>query len=186
MTLEEIRVEIDAVDTQMKPLFLKRMECAKNVAQVKAQTGGDVFVLERELAIIEKRAGDVDQEIYAEYVAFLRHLMSVSRRCQYGILKGMQDSVLNEAEKEAGIDETIPHAQVEIHFTCPKATSDLNLYINMAKLNSVEISEVSLKTEEGVQKVNITLDGNLKEEKMRRLLCQIGKEADNFHIAGIK
>ena len=86
MTLEEARADIDAVDTQMKPLFLKRMECAKKVAEVKAQTGGDVFVLERELSIIEKRAGDVDKEVYDEYVTFLRHLMSVSRRYQYGKL----------------------------------------------------------------------------------------------------
>ena len=62
MTLEEVRAGIDAVDTQMKPLFLKRMECGKHVAEVKAQTGGDVFVLERELEIIEKRATDVDPE----------------------------------------------------------------------------------------------------------------------------
>lgn len=54
MTLEEVRAGIDAVDTQMKTLFLKRMECGKHVAEVKAQTGGDVFVLERELEIIEK------------------------------------------------------------------------------------------------------------------------------------
>ena len=44
MTLDEIRVEIDAVDTQMKPLFLKRMECAKQVSRKQRQkTGGDVF-----------------------------------------------------------------------------------------------------------------------------------------------
>lgn len=54
MTLEEVRAGIDAVDTQMKPLFLKRMECGKHVAEVKAQTGGDVFVLERELEIVKK------------------------------------------------------------------------------------------------------------------------------------
>ena len=73
MTLEEVRAGIDAVDTQMKPLFLKRMECGKHVAEVKAQTGGDVFVLERELEIIEKRATDVDPEIQEEYKTFLRH-----------------------------------------------------------------------------------------------------------------
>lgn len=186
MTLDEIRVEIDAVDTQMKPLFLKRMECAKHVAETKAQTGGDVFVLERELAIIERRAGDVDPEIYEEYVAFLRHLMSVSRRYQYGILKGMQDVVLHAAEEADGINENVPHTQVEITFTCPKETSDLNLYINMSKLNHVEITALSLKTEEGIQKIHMTLDGSLKEEKMRRFLCQVGKEADNFHIVGIR
>ena len=102
MTLEEARADIDAVDTQMKPLFLKRMECAKKVAEVKAGTGGDVFVLERELSIIEKRAGDVDKEVYDEYVTFLRHLMSVSRRYQYGKLTAMQDAVVDGAAAAAG------------------------------------------------------------------------------------
>ena len=32
MTLEEVRAGIDAVDTQMKQLYLKRMECGKQVA----------------------------------------------------------------------------------------------------------------------------------------------------------
>ncbi|MFQ9495408.1 MAG: chorismate mutase [Dorea longicatena] len=54
MTLEEVRAGIDAVDTQMKPLFLKRMECGKHVAEVKAQTGGDVFVLEENLKSLKK------------------------------------------------------------------------------------------------------------------------------------
>ena len=52
MTLEEVRAGIDAVDTQMKPLFLKRMECGKHVAEVKAQTGGDVFVLDMRLTLL--------------------------------------------------------------------------------------------------------------------------------------
>ena len=64
----------------MKPLFLKRMECGKHVAEVKAQTGGDVFVLERELEIIEKRATDVDPEIQEEYKTFLRHLSNKSTK----------------------------------------------------------------------------------------------------------
>ena len=98
----------------------------------------------------------------------------------------MQDKVLSSAEKEAGIDEAASHSQVEIAFTCPKDTSDLNLYINMTKLNGVEIDAMSLETADGVQNIRIVLDGNLREEKMRRLLCQIGKEAENFHLVGIK
>ena len=186
MTLEEARADIDAVDTQMKPLFLKRMECAKKVAEVKAGTGGDVFVLERELSIIEKRAGDVDQEVYDEYVTFLRHLMSVSRRYQYGKLTAMQDAVVDGAAAAAGVDENAAHTQVEISFTCPAATSDLNLFINMTKLNKIAIDSMNLSTEGGVQKITMTLDGNLKESNMRRLLCQIGKEADDFKILAVK
>ena len=37
MTLEEVRNEIDEIDTNMKPLFLRRMKCGKHVAEVKGQ-----------------------------------------------------------------------------------------------------------------------------------------------------
>ena len=103
MTLEEVRAGIDAVDTQMKPLFLKRMECGKHVAEVKAQTGGDVFVLERELEIIEKRATDVDPEIQEEYKTFLRHLMSLCRKYEYELLPEMQEKVMTAALAAAGL-----------------------------------------------------------------------------------
>lgn len=186
MTLDEIRVQIDAVDTQMKPLFLKRMECAGHVAETKKETGGDVFVLERELAIIEKRAGDVAPEVRDEYIMFLRHLMSVSRRYQYGMLTEMQDRVLSEALAAAGLSEEKEHTQVEIAFACDAVASDFNLFVNMAKLNQVPILALNLETAEERQKIRMSLKGNLKEQKMRRLLCQIGKEAEEFQIVGVK
>ena len=97
MALKEVRKTIDEIDTQMKPLFLQRMECGKHVAEAKAQTGGDVFVLERELEIIEKRAGDVKPEIQEEYRTFLRHLMSLCRKYEYELLPEMQEKVITAA-----------------------------------------------------------------------------------------
>ena len=182
MTLDEIRVQIDAIDTQMKPLFVNRMECAAQVAAAKAKTGGDVFVLERELAIIEKRASDIDDE----YVAFLRHMMSVSRRYQYGILTDMQERVLKDALEESGFDGDKPHNRVEISFTCKKEASDLNLFLNMIKLNKIEIDSMNLASKDGVQTVAMALDGNIHDGNMKRLLCQIGKEADGFKIRDLK
>ena len=173
MTLEEVRNEIDEIDTNMKPLFLRRMKCGKHVAEVKAQTGGDVFVLERELEIIEKRAADVDPEIQEEYKTFLRHLMSLCRKYEYELLPEMQEKVLT-AETE--------HTQVKIGFTCPKETSDLNLFVNMTKLNGIQIDAMNLMTENGIQKVTMTLDGKITDVGMRCLLCQIGKEAEEFRI----
>lgn len=183
MNLDEIRVKIDQVDTQIKPLFLERMECAGQVAKAKAAMGSDsVFVPERELAIIEKRAADAGEDIYAEYVTFLRHLMSVSRSYQYGILTKLQDKVIGEELEKAGLDAQAEHTQVKISFECEKAASDLNLYINMAKLNQVMIDGMNLVTQDGIQKVEMVLDGNANDPNMRRLLCQIAKEAKNFRI----
>ena len=192
MTLEEVRAGIDAVDTQMKPLFLKRMECGKHVAEVKAQTGGDVFVLERELEIIEKRATDVDPEIQEEYKTFLRHLMSLCRKYEYELLPEMQEKVMTAALAAAGLTAETEHTQVKIGFTCPKETSDLNLFVNMTsdlnlfvnmtKLNGIQIDAMNLMTENGIQKVTMTLDGKITDAGMRCLLCQIGKEAEEFRI----
>lgn len=187
MNLDEIRVKIDAIDTQMKPLFLERMECSKQVAEAKAAMGSDsVFVLERELAIIEKRAADVDTAIYDEYVAFLRHLMSVSRRYQYGILTELQEKVIMAELERAGLDENAEHTQVKIGFDCEKETSDLNLFINIAKLNQIPIDEMKLVTREGKQKVEMILDGNIKEKGIRQLLCQTAKESEGFHIIELR
>ena len=178
MTLEEVRNEIDEIDTNMKPLFLRRMKCGKHVAEVKGQNGGDVFVLERELEIIEKRATDVDPEIQEEYKTFLRHLMSLCRKYEYELLPEMQEKVMTAALAAAGLTAETEHTQVKIGFTCPKETSNLNLFVNMTKLNGIQIDAMNLMTENGIQKVTMTLDGKITDAGMRCLLCQIGKEAE--------
>lgn len=182
MALKEVRKTIDEIDTQMKPLFLQRMECGKHVAEAKAQTGGDVFVLERELEIIEKRAGDVKPEIQEEYRTFLRHLMSLCRKYEYELLPEMQEKVITAALTAAGVTAETEHSQVKIAFTCPKETSDLNLFLNMTKLNGITVDALKLITEDGIQKIVMLLDGKVTDAAMRCLLCQIGKEADDFQI----
>lgn len=182
MALKEVRKTIDEIDTQMKPLFLQRMECGKHVAEAKAQTGGDVFVLERELEIIGKRAGDVKPEIQEEYRTFLRHLMSLCRKYEYELLPEMQEKVITAALTAAGLTAETEHSQVKIAFTCPKETSNLNLFLNMTKLNGITVDALNLTTEDGVQKITMILDGKVTEASMRCLLCQIGKEADDFQI----
>ena len=187
MNLDEIRVKIDAIDTQIKPLFLERMECSKHVAVAKAAMGSDsIFVLERELAVIEKRAGDVDAPVYNEYTAFLRHLMSVSRIYQYGILTELQDKVMKTELENAGLDENTEHTQVKIGFKCEKENSDLNLFINMAKLNRIPVDEIKLAVRNGKQKVEMVLDGNVKEAEMRQFLCQTAKESEGFRIMELR
>ena len=186
MTLDEIRKQIDEVDTQVKPLFIKRMECAKHVAEAKAKTGGDVFVKEREVEIIKKRAADVPEDIYDEYVTFLKHMMSVSRRYQYGILTNMQETVLEEALQKAGLQREAEHHMVDIRFSCDAQQSDLNLFINMITLNQVNIQCMNLQVVDNMQQITMTLKGNINDSNMKRLLCQIGKEATDFSILELK
>lgn len=185
MTLDEIREQIDAVDRQMKPLFLSRMACARHVAEAKAISGGDVYVGEREKSIIQRRTEGIE-EFRDEYEAFLLHLMSVSRRFQYGLLTGMQNQVIKEALEKAELNENQVHQQVEIAFQCSQADTKLNLCLEMAKLNGIQVTELKVHSEAMIQKVVMVLDGNLSNVQMRQLLCQIGKETDQFEIVSLR
>ena len=185
MKLEEIRKKIDRIDSEIKPLFIERMDCSKGVAEAKAETGGDVFVPEREAEVISKRSFDIDESIQEEYKLFLRNLMSVGRRYQYGILKEMQDTVVEAAMEKAGISETQEHTRIKIQFSCNPALVNFHLFADMAYLNQIEILELNMKTKEDKQIIVMTVKGNIKESNLRRLLCQIGKEAESFKILGV-
>lgn len=66
MELKEIRQKIDAVDGQMKELFLKRMELSGRVAEAKRRTGGAVYVKEREAEVLALRSDGVSAELLPE------------------------------------------------------------------------------------------------------------------------
>ena len=78
------------------------MDCARLVAQTKAERGGDVFVPQREAEIIQGRTADVDGAFRARYADFLTGLMRISRNYQYSLLTGMQAEVLEALLARAG------------------------------------------------------------------------------------
>ena len=59
MKLEEIRKELDVVDKEMRSLFERRMELAKNVADVKFETGDEIYKPDREKEVISKNSEPV-------------------------------------------------------------------------------------------------------------------------------
>lgn len=91
MTLDDVRVNIDRVDKQIKELFQERMELADQVAQVKAETGDNIFKPDREVAIISRLTEDVEPGIKREYIALIKRIMEISRKYQYGRTLEMRD-----------------------------------------------------------------------------------------------
>lgn len=188
MTLEQIREEIDAIDQQMKALFIRRMDCARQVAETKAETGGDVYVAERETAMTEKRTADIeDRELKENYRDFLTHTICISRRYQYGILKKMQDEAVCSLLAAAGLKEEADHAAIRVSFCCGSQDdrpqgSALCRYMDIIALNHISVQEMKAEERQGRQTAELLLKGNVKQEEMRRLLCQLAKEAENFKI----
>ena len=98
MKLEEVRKEIDAIDRQLLPLFLKRMDCAKQVAEIKREQHLPVLNSDREQEILDsmaQRAGNYAGEACMLYAT----LMDMSRALQHNLLGS--GAALRELVKEA-------------------------------------------------------------------------------------
>ncbi|MEE1013145.1 MAG: prephenate dehydratase domain-containing protein [Clostridia bacterium] len=96
--LEQLRQNIDAIDRQLLPLFLERMELCSKVADYKRSVGMPVLdasrerqVLENKLKLLEElgRDGDMKQEVYE----FFNTIMSISRVRQTRELSGQEHRV---------------------------------------------------------------------------------------------
>ncbi|WOC32569.1 MULTISPECIES: bifunctional chorismate mutase/prephenate dehydratase [Caproicibacterium] len=85
MELSEIRKEIDAIDAQLLPLFIRRMDCAKKVAEVKRRDGTPVFNLEREQEILNRIAAQAGEYGGAARIVY-NTIMSESRALQHTLL----------------------------------------------------------------------------------------------------
>ncbi len=81
--LNEIRRDINAVDEQLRELFLQRMALAQEVAAYKAETGDKIFKPEREAEILSARAAGLTHGMRLKYVSLLEAMIRKSRECQY-------------------------------------------------------------------------------------------------------
>ncbi len=82
-TLEESRIEIDAIDKKLMELFEQRMEIVVDVARYKKENNLPIFHPEREKEVIDKninRIKDDQLKIYGERL--LTKLMEVSKEYQ--------------------------------------------------------------------------------------------------------
>ena len=104
MGLDEIRQKIDvSIDTQMKELFLARMDLSAQVIAVKKVNGGAVYVPEREKEVIEKRSAQVETEKLPEYQMFVRQVMAISRTYQYAQIADMAEEHPQFCRKGMGV-----------------------------------------------------------------------------------
>ncbi len=92
------REEIDRIDSQLLPLFLKRMECSQRVAEIKGQAGAPVLNVQREREILE-RVSQKAGAMGASAAALYQSIMAISRARQHQMLTG--DSELRELERTA-------------------------------------------------------------------------------------
>ncbi len=83
MKLEEIRKEIDSIDKELVSLFIRRMNCASEVAEYKKQNNLPVLDASRERALLSK-ISELSGEEFEEYARTLYStILSLSRSYQH-------------------------------------------------------------------------------------------------------
>ncbi|MBQ2738353.1 MAG: chorismate mutase [Clostridia bacterium] len=89
--LNEIRQEINAVDTELRSLFERRMLLAREVAEYKTAHGLPILDASREAEVIEKNVTKMkNEELRPFYVNFMQSNMAISRSYQDMLLSGMR------------------------------------------------------------------------------------------------
>lgn len=112
--LNDIRRDINAVDEQLRALFLARMRLAGEVAEYKAQTGDQIFKPDREAEILSARAEGLEGDMRLKYVSLLEAMIRKSREYQYAaMLRRFPDRFPLSPETEAQPVRTVFYQGVE-------------------------------------------------------------------------
>ena len=82
MDLTELRMEIDRVDAALAPLFLRRMELSRRIAEAKAAQGLPILNPAREAEVLNKVSAEVPEELKASVRALYAEIMRLSREYQ--------------------------------------------------------------------------------------------------------
>ncbi len=80
--IDILRKQIDEIDSQLLPLFLKRMECSKNVAEYKRANNMPVLDKAREKQILDSKATQVAENLKNPVRDFFSGIMKISRNLQ--------------------------------------------------------------------------------------------------------
>lgn len=86
MSLEILRKNIDIIDSQILDLFLKRLKCCEEIADVKMKSNIPILNEEREKEVLEgiaSKSGSYSEETKQLF----SEIMSISRDIQYKITK---------------------------------------------------------------------------------------------------
>lgn len=169
MKLDKIRQQIDQIDTQMKELFLKRMELSAQVIATKKETGGAVFVPEREAEIIKNRSEDIKENV-SEYQMFIKQVMGISRTYQYSKIVDTAEELTN-----------LPMGEGEVTFKILDKNDEMRLSfmldaIVLAGLLIQKLSKIE-KTKDG-SIYQLTVSGDFSKELARGAILQIYREME--------
>ena len=84
--LNELRIEIDSIDSQLIQLFEKRMDIVKEVIEYKLSHDMPIYQSDREKEVLKKNLSKVENKELIQYASmFLENMMHISKSYQSDI-----------------------------------------------------------------------------------------------------
>lgn len=182
--LDDIRKDIDAIDSEIKELLMKRMDCSLAVAMAKHEEGSlDVYRADREAEILEKLGSGVSQDRKPEYLACVQKIMEASRTYQYDLLFDWNRTAFEQVTGHEKADRESMCVIVRFaRKNIPNALGPVLCMIGEAGFNMrrVELAE-NTPTQTSFE---LEIKGDVTDERLRKLLFQLSKETEDFRIVG--
>ena len=86
MALEDVRKQIDGIDTRIRELLMERLDCSAQVAEAKLAVGETtVYRADRETEILDRLGAQVTEDRRAGYLAVVRKVMEFVPDLEHGI-----------------------------------------------------------------------------------------------------
>lgn len=200
MKLEDIRKEIDSIDSELKELLLKRFNCSYNVAMSKIESGNTViYRADREQAVLNRLRDSVPEEVLTEYLAIVRRYMESSRMYQYGLIFDRSDDLFRGIFPD--IDAEHDSENITASFMIPSAPNALSSKLCMIGDHGCVLKDIKIETADdvnngpasdqdssanGMIKTELTFSGNIRDERIRKLLYQLSMETESFEVIAVQ
>ncbi|MCM1258029.1 MAG: chorismate mutase [Roseburia sp.] len=176
MSLDEIRQEINSIDTRMKELFLKRMECSRQVAEEKKKTKGRVYVPEREAEMVSRGLMDVPENKMPEYKMLLKQIITISRTYQYSQM-GLPEYLRETLDFQG---------ELLIGFSCKEDSDQLSGAVVALKMAGIVIQEIQTeRQQEKTMCCHMRIFGDFKSSLAKGAVLQIYEENEDVSVQKI-
>lgn len=187
-SLDEVRVEIDQIDSEIQKILMKRLDCSTEVIEAKIRDKNYIINRpDREMAMLERLGKDIAPDRRSGYLSVVRKIIETSRMFQYGILFDRVPELFEELVK--GIDVTKGSDTITLQLKRPNIPNAMSTILSMIGDYGFDMEKLSLlgySEDRSMASFELTIRGDISITHMQKLLLQLSMETEDFVITEAK